>query len=68
MFASRSGRPFDRRRLAYLCVVLATIQRSRIEISLVLVSWVGCEPSPLLADAYCRPLPAGDRLAPLAVT
>ena len=34
VFASRSGRPFDRRRLAYLCLVLAVFQRSRIEISL----------------------------------
>jgi uncharacterized protein (TIGR02678 family) len=33
MFA-RKGRPFDRRRLAYLCLVLASFQRSRIEISL----------------------------------
>jgi len=35
VFAARSGRPFDRRRLAYLCLVLAAFQRSRIEISLV---------------------------------
>ena len=34
IFAARSGRPFDRRRLAYLCLVLAVFQRSRIEISL----------------------------------
>ncbi|MFI5062886.1 MAG: DUF2398 family protein [Streptosporangiales bacterium] len=34
VFAARSGRPFDRRRLAYLCLVLAVFQRSRIEISL----------------------------------
>lgn len=34
VFASRSGRPFDRRRLSYLCLVLAVFQRSRIEISL----------------------------------
>ena len=34
VFVSRSGRPFDRRRLAYLCLVLAVFQRSRIEISL----------------------------------
>jgi hypothetical protein len=34
VFASRGGRPFDRRRLAYLCLVLAVFQRSRIEISL----------------------------------
>jgi uncharacterized protein (TIGR02678 family) len=33
MFA-RNGRPFDRRRLAYLCLVLASFQRSRVEISL----------------------------------
>jgi uncharacterized protein (TIGR02678 family) len=33
-FASRYGRPFDRRRLAYLCLVLASFQRSRVEISL----------------------------------
>jgi uncharacterized protein (TIGR02678 family) len=33
-FAARSGRPFDRRRLAYLCLVLASFQRSRVEISL----------------------------------
>ncbi|GII85548.1 hypothetical protein Ssi03_35380 [Sphaerisporangium siamense] len=31
---ARKGRPFDRRRLAYLCLVLASFQRSRIEISL----------------------------------
>ncbi len=31
---SRKGRPFDRRRLAYLCLMLATFQRSQIEISL----------------------------------
>jgi uncharacterized protein (TIGR02678 family) len=33
-FAARSGRPFDRRRLAYLCLVLASFQRSRVETSL----------------------------------
>ena len=31
---ARYGRPFDRRRLAYLCLVLASFQRSRVEISL----------------------------------
>ena len=31
---SRRGRPFDRRRLAYLCLLLACFQRSQIEISL----------------------------------
>jgi uncharacterized protein (TIGR02678 family) len=31
---SRNGRSFDRRRLAYLCLVLASFQRSRVEISL----------------------------------
>src|ERR1700756_2813306 len=34
VYSSRSGRPFDRRRLAYLCLVLASFQRSRVEISL----------------------------------
>jgi uncharacterized protein (TIGR02678 family) len=34
VFSSRSDRPFDRRRLAYLCLVLASFQRSRVEISL----------------------------------
>jgi uncharacterized protein (TIGR02678 family) len=34
IFVTRSGRPFDRRRLAYLCLLLAVFQRSRIEISL----------------------------------
>lgn len=34
VFAARSGRPFDRRRLAYLCLVHAVFQRSRVEISL----------------------------------
>jgi uncharacterized protein (TIGR02678 family) len=34
IFTARSGRYFDRRRLAYLCLVLAVFQRSRIEISL----------------------------------
>ena len=34
IFVARSGRSFDRRRLAYLCLVLAVFQRSRIEISL----------------------------------
>src|SRR6266566_3041395 len=34
VFAARSGRPFDRRRLSYMCLVLAVFQRSRIEISL----------------------------------
>jgi uncharacterized protein (TIGR02678 family) len=33
MFA-KNGRPFDRRRLAYLCLVLASFQRSRVELSL----------------------------------
>jgi uncharacterized protein (TIGR02678 family) len=33
-FSSKSGRPFDRRRLACLCLVLASFQRSRVEISL----------------------------------
>jgi uncharacterized protein (TIGR02678 family) len=31
---ARNGKPFDRRRLAYLCLVLASFQRSRVEISL----------------------------------
>lgn len=31
---SKNNKPFDRRRLAYLCLVLASFQRSRIEISL----------------------------------
>ena len=34
VFSSRYGRPFDRRRLAYLCLALASFQRSRVEISL----------------------------------
>jgi uncharacterized protein (TIGR02678 family) len=34
IFSSRYGKPFDRRRLAYLCLVLASFQRSRMEISL----------------------------------
>jgi uncharacterized protein (TIGR02678 family) len=34
VFSSRYGKPFDRRRLAYLCLVLASFQRSRVEISL----------------------------------
>jgi uncharacterized protein (TIGR02678 family) len=34
VFTGRSGRQFDRRRLSYLCLVLAVFQRSRIEISL----------------------------------
>jgi len=33
MFA-RKGRAFDQRRMAYLCLVLASFQRSRVEISL----------------------------------
>jgi len=33
MFA-KNGKAFDRRRLAYLCLVLASFQRSRVEISL----------------------------------
>jgi len=33
-FAAKSGRPFDRRRLAYLCLILASFLRSRVEISL----------------------------------
>jgi uncharacterized protein (TIGR02678 family) len=34
IFTARSGRPFDRRRLAYLCLFLASFSRSRVEISL----------------------------------
>lgn len=34
IFSAKSGKPFDRRRLAYLCLVLASFQRSRVEISL----------------------------------
>ncbi|GAA0372558.1 hypothetical protein GCM10009530_23430 [Microbispora corallina] len=34
IFANRAARPFDRRRLAYLCLVLGSFQRSRVEISL----------------------------------
>ncbi|HEY3879950.1 MAG TPA: DUF2398 family protein [Trebonia sp.] len=34
IFTARSGRPFDRRRLAYLCLFLASFSRSRTEISL----------------------------------
>jgi uncharacterized protein (TIGR02678 family) len=34
IFSSRYGKPFDRRRLAYLCLVIASFQRSRVEISL----------------------------------
>ncbi|MGH3299277.1 MAG: DUF2398 family protein [Trebonia sp.] len=34
IFTGKSGRPFDRRRLAYLCLFLASFSRSRVEISL----------------------------------
>jgi uncharacterized protein (TIGR02678 family) len=34
VFTAKSGRPFDRRRLAYLCLLLASFSRSRVEISL----------------------------------
>lgn len=34
VFVSKSGKPFDRRRIAYLCLVLSTFQRSRVEVSL----------------------------------
>jgi uncharacterized protein (TIGR02678 family) len=34
IFSSRSGKRFDRRRLAYVCLVLGSFQRSRVEISL----------------------------------
>jgi uncharacterized protein (TIGR02678 family) len=34
IFTARSGRTFDRRRLAYLCLFLASFSRSRVEISL----------------------------------
>ncbi|MDP9842054.1 DUF2398 family protein [Streptosporangium lutulentum] len=34
IFTNRAGRAFDRRRLAYLCLVLGSFQRSRVEISL----------------------------------
>jgi uncharacterized protein (TIGR02678 family) len=33
-FTTRAKKPFDRRRLAYLCLVLGAFQRSRVEISL----------------------------------
>ncbi|HEV2638125.1 MAG TPA: DUF2398 family protein [Actinocrinis sp.] len=35
LFATKTGRPFDRRRLAYLCLILASFQRAKIEIDLV---------------------------------
>jgi uncharacterized protein (TIGR02678 family) len=31
---AKNGRPFDRRRLAFLCLILASFQRSRVEVSL----------------------------------
>jgi uncharacterized protein (TIGR02678 family) len=31
---AKKGKPFDQRRLAYLCLVMASFQRSRVEISL----------------------------------
>jgi uncharacterized protein (TIGR02678 family) len=31
---AKNGKPFDRRRLAYLCLILASFQRSRVEVSL----------------------------------
>jgi uncharacterized protein (TIGR02678 family) len=34
LFSTKAGRVFDRRRLAYLCLMLAAFQRSRIEIDL----------------------------------
>jgi uncharacterized protein (TIGR02678 family) len=34
IFTAKSGRPFDRRRLAYMCLILASFQRSRVEVSL----------------------------------
>ncbi|MEV6862004.1 DUF2398 family protein [Streptosporangium subroseum] len=34
IFTNRAGKAFDRRRLAYLCLVLGSFQRSRVEISL----------------------------------
>ncbi|GII52649.1 hypothetical protein Pth03_10380 [Planotetraspora thailandica] len=34
VFTTKAGKPFDRRRLAYLCLILGSFQRSRVEISL----------------------------------
>ncbi|MCT9933790.1 DUF2398 family protein [Planotetraspora sp. A-T 1434] len=34
VFVNKAGKAFDRRRLAYLCLVLGSFQRSRVEISL----------------------------------
>lgn len=34
VFTTRAGKAFDRRRLAYLCLVIGSFQRSRVEISL----------------------------------
>jgi len=34
IFTAKSGRHFDRRRLAYLCLILGSFQRSRVEVSL----------------------------------
>ncbi|GAA4597027.1 hypothetical protein GCM10023194_70710 [Planotetraspora phitsanulokensis] len=34
IFTTRAGKAFDRRRLAYLCLILGSFQRSRVEISL----------------------------------
>ena len=34
MFTTKAGRAFDRRRLAYLCLMLSAFQRSRVEIDL----------------------------------
>ncbi|GAA1282244.1 hypothetical protein Psi02_38590 [Planotetraspora silvatica] len=34
IFTNRAGKAFDRRRLAYLCLIIGSFQRSRVEISL----------------------------------
>lgn len=34
VFISKTGRPWDRRRIAYLCLIMSTFQRSRVEVSL----------------------------------
>jgi uncharacterized protein (TIGR02678 family) len=34
LFSTKAGRTFDRRRLAYLCLMLSAFQRSRVEIDL----------------------------------
>lgn len=60
---AKNRRPFDRRRLAYLCLVLGTFQRSRVEISLADLVRLVTPPANSIDGLGFSPTSAGHKAA-----